>query len=158
MANYTIIGKHLIGGEWVGSESSFKSSPANGKTNEFNIGTPKLIDMAAKKAEEAFSSYGYISRKERSQFLKNISEEIDKRGDEITEIGSQETGLPEIRLEGERARTVGQLRLFAEHIENGDYLDRRHDIALPNRVPLPSSARSSPNTTSYWSCCYFRSF
>ena len=132
-----IKGKHLIGGEWLGSESSFKSSPAKGKTHEFNIGTPKLIDKAAKKAEEAFSSYGYISRKERSQFLKNISEEIDKRGDEITEIGSQETGLPEIRLEGERARTVGQLRLFAEHIENGDYLDRRHDIALPNRVPLP---------------------
>ena len=132
-----IKGKHLIGGEWVGSESSFKSSPAKGQTFEFNIGTPKLIDKAAKKAEEAFSSYGYISRKERSQFLKNISEEIDKRGDEITEIGSQETGLPEIRLEGERARTVGQLRLFAEHIENGDYLDRRHDIALPNRVPLP---------------------
>ena len=132
-----IIGKHLIGGEWVGSESSFKSSPAKGKTHEFNIGTPKLIDKAAKKAEEAFSSYGYISRKERSQFLKNISEEIDKRGDEITEIGSQETGLPEMRLEGERARTVGQLRLFAEHIENGDYLDIRHDIALPNRGPLP---------------------
>ena len=132
-----IIGKHLIGGEWVDSESSFKSSPAKGETHQFYIGTPKLIDKAAKKAEEAFSSYGYISRKERSQFLKSISEEIDKRGDEITEIGSQETGLPEIRLEGERARTVGQLRLFAEHIENGDYLDRRHDIALPNRLPLP---------------------
>ena len=132
-----IKGKHLIGGEWVGSESSFKSSPAKGQTFEFNIGTPKLIDKAAKKAEEAFSSYGYTSRKERSQFLNKISEEIDKRGDEITEIGSQETGLPEGRLEGERARTVGQLRLFAEHIENGDYLDKRHDKALPNRAPLP---------------------
>ena len=59
-----IKGKHLIGGEWVGSESSFKSSPSKGQTHEFNIGTPKLIDKAAKKAEEAFSSYGYISRKE----------------------------------------------------------------------------------------------
>ena len=132
-----IKGKHLIGGEWVGSESSFKSSPAKGIPQEFSVGTPKLIDKAAKKAEEAFSSYGYTSRKERSQFLNKISEEIDKRGDEITEIGSQETGLPEGRLEGERARTVGQLRLFAEHIENGDYLDKRHDKALPNRAPLP---------------------
>ena len=69
--------------------------------------------------------------------MNKISEEIDKRGDEITEIGSQETGLPEGRLEGERARTVGQLRLFAEHIENDDYLDKRHDKALPNRAPLP---------------------
>ncbi|WP_286789661.1 aldehyde dehydrogenase (NADP(+)), partial [Thioclava sp. UBA3469] len=29
------------------------------------------------------------------------------------------------------------LRLFASHIRNGDYLDRRHDEALPDRQPLP---------------------
>jgi alpha-ketoglutaric semialdehyde dehydrogenase len=29
------------------------------------------------------------------------------------------------------------LRLFASHIEKGDYLDRRHDEALPDRQPLP---------------------
>ncbi|TNF60936.1 MAG: aldehyde dehydrogenase (NADP(+)), partial [Rhodobacteraceae bacterium] len=41
------------------------------------------------------------------------------------------------RLEGERGRTTGQLRLFASHIRKGDYLDRRHDPALPDRQPLP---------------------
>ena len=40
-------------------------------------------------------------------------------------------------MEGERNRTVGQLRLFADHVENGDYLDRRNDVAFTNRVPLP---------------------
>ena len=64
-------------------------------------------------------------------------EEIDARGDEITQIGTQESGLPEARLIGERGRTTGQLRLFADHIEKGDYLDRRHDEALPDRQPLP---------------------
>ncbi len=39
--------------------------------------------------------------------------------DAITEIGIQETGLPEARLQGERGRTVGQLRLFASHILKG---------------------------------------
>ncbi|MCA1970293.1 MAG: aldehyde dehydrogenase (NADP(+)), partial [Rhizobium sp.] len=66
-----------------------------------------------------------------------IAEEIDARGDDITEIGSGETGLPKARLVGERGRTVGQLRLFAAHILKGDYLDRRHDAALPDRQPLP---------------------
>jgi NADP-dependent aldehyde dehydrogenase len=40
-------------------------------------------------------------------------------------------------LQGERGRTTGQLRLFADHIEAGAYLDRRHDEALPDRQPLP---------------------
>lgn len=88
-------------------------------------------------AEYAFSSYGYSSRAERAIFLNRIADEIDARGDDITEIGYQETGLPEARLIGERGRTVGQLRMFAKHIEAGDYLDRRHDEALPNREPLP---------------------
>ena len=132
-----ITGKHLIAGNWVGGGNLFKSSPATGPSHEFSVGTPKLVDKAAKAAEEAFSSYGYFTRKERAVFLNRIADEIEKRGEEITEIGSQETGLPEARLEGERARTVGQLHLFAEHIENSDYLDRRHDLALPNRAPLP---------------------
>ncbi len=131
-----ITGKHLISGNWVGSEDLFKSSPSSGPSYKFSVGSKKLVDKAAEAAEEAFSSYGYITRNERAVFLNKIAEEIDKRGDEITEIANQETGLPETRLEGERARTVGQLRLFAEHIENGDYLDRRHDLALPDRVPL----------------------
>lgn len=32
---------------------------------------------------------------------------------------------------------MGQLRLFASHVLAGDYLDRRHDKALPDRQPLP---------------------
>ena len=60
-----------------------------------------------------------------------------KRADAITEISSPESGLPEARIQGERGRTTDQLRLFADHIEAGDYLDRRHDGALPDRTPLP---------------------
>src|SRR5690606_4183109 len=67
----------------------------------------------------------------------NIADKIEARAQAITQIGTQETGLPEARLNGERGRTTGQLRLFAEHIRKGDYLDRRHDPALPDRQPLP---------------------
>ena len=130
-------GKHLIAGEWVTSEKTFVSEPAHGPSYEYAVGTPELIDQAVQSAEEAFWSFGYSTRQDRAEFLNAIADEIEARADAITEIGSQETGLPEARLQGERGRTTGQLRLFASHILAGDYLDRRYDAALPERAPLP---------------------
>ncbi|MCB1490690.1 MAG: aldehyde dehydrogenase (NADP(+)) [Rhodobiaceae bacterium] len=130
-------GKHLIAGEWVAGDATFTSSPAHGDAHTFSVGTPGHVESAATAAEAAFWSYGYSTRAERAAFLNTIADEIDARGDAITEIGTSETGLPDARLVGERGRTTGQLRLFASHIEKGDYLDRRHDEALPDRQPLP---------------------
>lgn len=48
-----------------------------------------------------------------------------------TEIGRWKTGRPEGHLQGEGSRSTGQLRLFTERILKGDYLDIRHDEALP---------------------------
>ncbi|RJL08006.1 aldehyde dehydrogenase (NADP(+)) [Paracoccus siganidrum] len=130
-------GRHLIAGEWVGSARRFSSAPAHGPAYEFSIGTPELVNRACEAAEDAFWSYGHASREDRATLLDAIADEIEARAEAITRIGTQETGLPEARLQGERARTVGQLRLFADHIRKGDYLDRRHDPALPERQPLP---------------------
>lgn len=130
-------GKHLIAGEWVTGGTTFASSPAHGSSQSYSVGTPKLVDAACEAAEDAFWSYGYSTRQERADFLSAIADEIEARAAKITEIGTQETGLPEARLEGERGRTTGQLRLFASYILAGDYLDRRHDEALPDRAPLP---------------------
>lgn len=134
---FTPHGKHLIAGEWVAGATTFTSEPAHGDAHVFSVGTPTHVDSAVEAAEEAFWSYGYSTREDRAAFLNMIAEEIDARADAITEIGTQETGLPEARLQGERGRTTGQLRLFASHILAGDYLDRRHDEALPDRTPLP---------------------
>ena len=130
-------GKHLIAGEWIATDDTFTSEPASGEAHSFSVGNPQLVDQAAKAAEEAFTTYGYTTREERAAFLDTIADEIEARGEEITEIGTSESGLPEARLQGERGRTTGQLRLFAEHIRKGDYLDRRHDEALPDRAPMP---------------------
>lgn len=133
----SLTGKHLIAGNWVAGEATFASSPAVGPVHHFAVGTPDHVRAACEAAEQAFTHFGYSSRAERAALLHRIADEIDARGEAITEIGTQETGLPAARLIGERGRTVGQLRLFAEHIEAGDYLDRRHDAALPDRQPLP---------------------
>ncbi|SHF19061.1 NADP-dependent aldehyde dehydrogenase [Ruegeria intermedia] len=134
---FTPHGKHLIAGNWVAGDTTFLSDPAQGPAHAFSDGTASQIDAAAQAAEEAFWTYGYSARHNRAAFLDTIAEEIEARADAITQIGTQETGLPAARLEGERGRTVTQLRLFADHIRKGDYLDRRHDPALPNRQPLP---------------------
>ncbi len=130
-------GKHLIARRWSGGEKAFTSSPAHGPAREFAVGTPADVDAACRAAEEAFLTYGYSTRAERAAFLERIADEIEARGAEITAIGTQESGLPAARLEGERGRTTGQLRLFAKTILAGDYLDRRHDAALPERKPAP---------------------
>lgn len=130
-------GKHLIAGNWVAGEATFSSDPAHGDAHAFSVGTPAHVDAACEAAEEAFWTYGYSTREARADFLDAIAEEIENRADAITLIGTQETGLPEARLQGERGRTTGQLRLFASHIRQGDYLDRRHDEAMPDRAPLP---------------------
>ncbi|WP_163269096.1 aldehyde dehydrogenase (NADP(+)) [Chelativorans alearense] len=135
--NFEPHGKHLIAGEWIGGERTFSSDPATGPSHQFSVGTTAEVDRAAKAAEEAFWTYGYSSRAERAAFLNAIADEIEARAETIAVIASQETGLPEARINTERGRTTGQLRLFAKHIEKGDYLDRRHDAANPERQPMP---------------------
>lgn len=133
--DFTPHGKHLIAGEWVAGAASFRSEPASGPAHEFAMGTPGLVDQACEAAAAAFPAYAATTRAERAAFLNAIADEIEARAAAITQIGTQETGLPEARLNGERGRTTGQLRLFAQHILKGDYLDRRHDKALPERTP-----------------------
>lgn len=130
-------GKHLIAGHWVGASTTFENMPVDGAADSFAVGTPELVNQAVEAAEEAFTSFSVTSRTQRAAFLRKVADEMDARGDAITAMGVKETGLPEMRLNGERGRTVGQLKLFADHIEKGDYLDRRYDEALPDRTPLP---------------------
>ena len=130
-----LTGHHLIAGQWVAGDTTFLSAPATGDALPFAVGTPAHVDAAARAAEAAYPSYSALSREARAVFLETIAAEIEARGAEITAIGSSETGLPAGRLEGERGRTTGQLRLFAAHIRAGAYLDRRHDAALPDRKP-----------------------
>ena len=134
---FTPHGKHLIAGAWVAGGATFSSSPAHGPAHDYSVGSPEHVNAAVEAAETAFWTYSQSTRKDRAVFLNRIADEIEARADAITEIGTQESGLPEGRLQGERGRTTGQLRLFADHILKGDYLDQRHDAAMPERAPAP---------------------
>ncbi|SLN22872.1 Alpha-ketoglutaric semialdehyde dehydrogenase [Aquimixticola soesokkakensis] len=134
---FTPHGKHLIAGDWIATDARFSSEPAHGPAHEFGVGTVELVDRAACAAQAAFPVFSTVSRAQRADFLDTIADEIEARAAAITQIATQETGLPEARLNAERGRTTGQLRLFADHIRKGDYLDRRFDPALPDRAPVP---------------------
>jgi len=135
--SYEPHGNHVIAGTAVPGDSQFESEPAMGPADSYSVGRVSDVETAVVAAEQAFLSYGYSDRQLRADFLNSIADEIDARGDAITDIGTRETGLPEARLQGERGRTCGQLRLFAKHILSDDYLDKRHQPALPDRQPIP---------------------
>lgn len=93
------------------------------------------VDEAARAAQRAFDAYRNISAEARAAFLEDAAARIDALGDALTERAMAETGLPRARLEGERGRTVGQLRMFAALVRSGDALDARIEPALPERQP-----------------------
>jgi NADP-dependent aldehyde dehydrogenase len=137
---------HLTGQNFIGFERAaggtytfFAVNPSNNQTLEiaFFEATEKEIDRAAEKAETAFVQYRKKSGKERAVFLEAIAEEILALGDALIERCHLETALPIARLQGERSRTVGQLRLFAALLQDGSWVNAKIDTPLPDRQPLP---------------------
>lgn len=136
----TISGKNLIAGEWSGeTQNGFVAFDAvNNKamTTTFADATSEEIEQAVQGANRAFNSYSKLPAAERATFLRTIGDEILAIGDELVEIACAETGLPAMRIQGERGRTIGQLGLFANLLESGEY-EAVIDLADPERAPLP---------------------
>lgn len=136
-----IEGKQIIGFELVaeGSESFHSFNPATGKKLNyvFNKATSEEVNKAAEKAALAFQVYRKKSGIEKAIFLEAIANEIIALGDGLITICCEETALPKARIEGERARTVNQLKLFASLLRDGSWLDARIETADPSRSPLP---------------------
>src|SRR3954469_17460857 len=136
-----ITGDILIGAQRVsGGERSYRAvNPATGETLEpaFAFASPAEVERACALAWDAFQGYRETGPDERARFLEAIATNILAIGDALIDRASAETGLPRGRIEGERARTVGQLKLFAEVVRRGEWLDLRIDPALPERKPLP---------------------
>ena len=131
-------GQHLIDGDWVSSDAKFTSKPLTGHGVEVSEGTAAEVDRAVMAAEACFASVSAMPVERHAALLRRIAAHIDAQAGAITAYGMAETGLPTGRLVGERGRTVGQLRMFADYIESRDHLDQRHDPAQPDRSPMPA--------------------
>ena len=95
------------------------------------------VDLAAEAAERAFPIYRNLPAARRAEFLDAIADELDALGDDFVALTCRETALPTARIQGERGRTSGQMRLFAQVLRRGDFYGARIDQALPERKPLP---------------------
>jgi alpha-ketoglutaric semialdehyde dehydrogenase len=104
---------------------------------DFHTVDDEQIDRACQLAQTAFDTFRATGNEERARFLETIAEQITAIGDVLIERAMAESGLPRARLEGERGRTVGQLKLFAQLLREGSWQDVRIDTALPDRAPLP---------------------
>lgn len=133
-------GEQLIGFETSAEGSDMLSSinPANGdKIAEFFVATTAEVERAVKKAAAAFQIYRKTSGIKKAEFLEAVADEIMAIGDELITVCCSESALPKGRIEGEIGRTTGQLRLFADLLKEGSWLDARIETANPGRVPLP---------------------
>lgn len=136
-----ITGEMLIGARSVrGMQGVVQSiNPATGKEigPAFGGGSAKDVDDACTLAQSASDAYRSIPLEQRARFLEAIAQGIVDLGDTLVERVMAESGLPRPRVEGERGRTAGQLKLFATLVREGRWLNATLDSALPDRKPLP---------------------
>lgn len=136
-----ITGEMLIGARSVrGTQGIVHSvNPATGETMapDFGGGTAKDVDTACQLALRAFDAYRATNLEQRAGFLEAIAQGLLDLGDVLVDRVMSESGLPRGRVEGERGRTVGQLKLFATLVREGRWLNVTLDSALPDRKPLP---------------------
>ena len=133
-----LTGKNLVAGHWRSGETTFNAvEAASGNPIEPAFAEAGSADVgdACMAAAQAQSTFGALALKERAAFLRLAADKIDALGDTLTQRAMLESGLPEARLNGERGRTVGQLRLFADEVEDGAWQGLRIDHADAARTP-----------------------
>jgi alpha-ketoglutaric semialdehyde dehydrogenase len=140
-----ITGGTLVGGETDDAVASapgdvFRAvDPATGAELDpaFRESGQAEVGRAVAAAADALNEYASLEPGHRAAFLRGIADVIEGLGDELLDRAVAETGLTRGRLEGERSRTTGQLRLFAAAVEEGSWVEARIDRGDAARRPAP---------------------
>lgn len=103
----------------------------------FFAATKAEVDLAMYKAKQAFYIYRGIDSQKRAEFLESIATEIKASGDDLISRASSETALPRQRIISERDRTMLQLRLYADLIKEGSWINASIDYGDPGRKSHP---------------------
>ncbi len=104
-------------------------------TNRFNEASLAEINAVMERSLTAFQEYRQISSDDKAVFLECIATEIEALGDALIVQASAETNLPAARLTGERGRTTFQLRMFANMLREGSWVEASIDTAIPDKNP-----------------------
>jgi NADP-dependent aldehyde dehydrogenase len=136
-----ITGKNFIGND-LSAKGNVVYKTINPKLNSENAwecteATSDEINDSVELAWKAFKEYRKTSQSARADFLNAIADEIEALGDELITTYCLESGLPEGRAQGERGRTMFQLRSFAEMLKTDTWKLTSHDEANLDRTPIP---------------------
>lgn len=138
-----VTGDMIIGSRAVRGTAGevYAYDPGRGVNLAPSFGTAgvDLVNLSCNLADAAFDAYRNTALEARATFLERIAENILALGDALIARAQAESALSVQRLEGERTRTVGQLRFFASLVRAGRWLDVTLDSAMPDRKPLPRS-------------------
>jgi alpha-ketoglutaric semialdehyde dehydrogenase len=93
------------------------------------------IDAVMQNAADAFIAYRKVQPEAKADFLETIAANIEGLGDALIQQASLETNLPAARLGGERMRTTMQLRMFAQMLREGSWVEASVDTAIPDKTP-----------------------
>lgn len=133
-------GQNFVGGglSCEGGKVFHALNPATSQQLEptFHEATESEIDRALELSVQAFRE-ARERKLSTAPLLYALADEIEILGSELIDRAVAETGLPEARFVGERARTVAQIRMFAELVEEGSWVEARIDTSMPDRHPLP---------------------
>jgi len=139
--NTEISGTSILGaGRGSNSSDTFRAfDPRTGKAvdPDFFSASIEDLDRVASLAANARIEFGNLPGKSKAAFLRRIAENLESLGDVLVERASLETALPAGRIQSERGRTCSQLRMFADLVEEGSWVDARIDHADPSRAPIP---------------------
>ncbi len=108
-------------------------------SGRFIEATTEEVNYAAESASSVFFEFSKLSGDRRAEFLERIAFEIEALGDDLIQTYCNETGLPEGRARGERGRTLGQLKIFADEARSGSWQKPSIDLPAPDRLPLPKA-------------------
>jgi NADP-dependent aldehyde dehydrogenase len=137
----TLCGLSLIAGQRAATHGApqLAIAAADGSRLDppYYAATPADLDRAAYAAAAAFEVYGRLGGADKANLLRAIADRLEAAGAAIVARAGLETALPPARLTGELGRTCGQLRLFADLVAAGDWVEARIDHGDPQRKPLP---------------------
>lgn len=106
--------------------------------------SPDSLEDVLAAAARAAAPLADLDPRTRAAGLCAVADALEADAARLILIAQRETGLTEARLTGELKRTAVQLRLFADTVADGGYLDARIDEADPGFAlgPRPDLRRS----------------
>lgn len=120
------------------------TDPRTGQSTATSLEPTSADTVAAivRRAAGAAPALARLGRSFRASLLRDMAAAAEKRRADLVHVADAETGLGATRLNGELSRSIFQLQLFADAIEEGSYLEAAIDHATDTVLgPQPDLRR-----------------